>query len=84
MMVTRVCFACSSPRTPLLVARALHLRLQPAPLAVMQAYGIEIAAWNIESKKEHVFGEESGKKTRRVRSTTHCQIGMPARASRSP
>ncbi|KAG2445283.1 hypothetical protein HYH02_008750 [Chlamydomonas schloesseri] len=27
-----------------------------------QAYGMEIAAWNIESKKEHVFGEESGYK----------------------
>ncbi|PNW82117.1 hypothetical protein CHLRE_06g274700v5 [Chlamydomonas reinhardtii] len=32
-------------------------------LAILaQAYGIEIAAWNIESKKEHVFGEESGYK----------------------
>ncbi|GIM01564.1 hypothetical protein Vretimale_6355 [Volvox reticuliferus] len=27
-----------------------------------QAYGMEIAAWNIESRKEHIFGEESGYK----------------------
>ncbi|GLC47250.1 hypothetical protein PLESTF_000895500 [Pleodorina starrii] len=27
-----------------------------------QAYGMEIAAWNIESCKQHVFGEESGYK----------------------
>ncbi|GIL65321.1 hypothetical protein Vafri_19113 [Volvox africanus] len=29
-----------------------------------QAYGMEIAAWNIESCKEHVFGEESGYRRR--------------------